>query len=309
MNKTITNLRHKTSRQEKAGLRLLGHRLILITSLLALFATALTAAFAQEPSAADEMHAGVLAYKFSDYPGAAEHFKAALNLDPSLTAARLFLATAYAQQYVAGDDSAGNVAMAEQAIEEFKKVLNSEPTEQERYKSVVPIASLSFNLKHFDQAREYYGKAIDLNPTEARNYFMLAMIDWAEVSKSRTKMREELGLSQSAMISKPEACVALRAQNQQKVEDGIQRLQKALELQPDNSDAMGYMNLLYRERAEYECDDPEARKADLKTADEWVDKAIAAKKAEPEKAAGDKPATEKSVPEKAPAEQPAPKQP
>jgi len=303
MKEAITNVHHKTSRKEKAGLHWLGRKLVLTISLLAMFAIAFMAAFAQEPSAADEVRAGVLAYKFLDYPGATEHFKAALNLDPSLTAARLFLATAYAQQYVAGDESAANIAMAEQAIEEFKKVLNSEPTEQERYKSVVPIASLSFNLKHFDEAREYYGKAIELNPTEARNYFMTAMIDWTEASKSRTKMREELGLSESAMISKPEACVALRTQNQQKVEDGIQRLQKALELQPDNSDAMGYMNLLYRERAEYECDDPEARKADLKTADEWVDKAIAAKNAETGKT-GDKPASEKL-----PAEQPAPKEP
>ena len=295
MKKAITELRPDAQRKMKARLNSVGRKLALTASLLAMFAIAFMA-FAQEPSAADEMHAGVLAYKFLDYPGAAEHFKAALNLDPSLTAARLFLATAYAQQYVAGDESAANVAMAEQAIEEFKKVLNSEPTEQERYKSVVPIASLNFNLKHFDQAREYYGKAIELNPTEPRNYFMMGMIDWAEASKSRTKMREELGLSESAMISKPEACVALRTQNQQKVEDGIQRLQKALELQPDNSDAMGYMNLLYRERAEYECDDPEVRKADLKTADEWVDKAIAAKNAETGKAASDKPATEKPEP-------------
>jgi len=224
------------------------------------------------------MRAGVLAYKFLDYPAAVEHFKTALSINPDLTQARLFLATAYAQQYIAGDDSAANIAVAQQAIEEFKKVLNDDPTETEKYKSVVPIASLSFNLKHFDEARDYYGKAIELNPAEARNFFSIAVIDWTEAYKSRTKVREELGLSESEMISTPSACVALRATNQQKVEDGIQRLQKALELQPDNDDAMGYTNLLYRERAEYECDDPETRKADLKTADEWVDKAIAAKK-------------------------------
>ena len=52
---------------------------------------------------------------------------------------------------------------------------------------------------------------------------------------------------------------------------------------------MAYMNLLYRERAEYECDQPEARKADLKAADEWVDKAIAAKQAKAEKTTNDSP--------------------
>ncbi|HME32511.1 MAG TPA: hypothetical protein VKG65_07155 [Terriglobales bacterium] len=266
-----------------------GHKLILTTAAL-LLAINFTVAFAQTPTAADEMRAGVVAYKFSDYAGAVEHFKAAIDIDPNLTQARLFLATAYAQQYIAGDDSEANVDMAEQAIVEFQVVLSRNPTETEKYKSVVPIASLNFNLKRFNEAREYYGKAIELNPTEARNYFMIGLIDWTEAHNSQMKARSELGVTGSQMISKPEACVSLRAQNQQKVEDGMQRLQKALELQPDYDDAMGYLNLLYRERAEYECDDPEARKADLKASDEWTDKAIAAKKAKAEKATAEKPA-------------------
>jgi tetratricopeptide (TPR) repeat protein len=256
-------------------------------ALFAAFAT-VTAAFAQTTSAADELKAGVVAYKFSDYPGAEEHFKAALAINPDLTQARLFLATAYAQQYIAGDESAANVALAEQAIDQFKLVLNDDPSEVERYKSVVPIASLSFNLKRLGESREYYEKAIALKPDEARNYFSIGVIDWTEVNKSQTKARQEMGLSESEMISKPDACATLRIQDQQKVEDGIQRLQKALELQPDYDDAMGWMNLLYRERAEYECDDPEARKADLKAADDWTDKAIATKKAKAEKAAAEK---------------------
>lgn len=266
-----------------------GRKLILAASAI-VFAINVTVAFAQTPTAADEMRAGVVAYKFSDYPGAVEHFKAAIDIDPNLTQARLFLATAYAQQYIAGDDSEANVAIAEQALVEFQAVLSRKPTETEEYKSVVPIASLNFNLKRYNEGREYYGKAIELKPTEARNYFMIGLIDWTEASKSRNKARSELGLTESQMISNPAACVSLRAQNQQKVEDGIQRLQKALELQPDYDDAMGYINLLYRERAEYECDDPEARKADLKAADEWTDKAIASKKAKADKPAAEKPA-------------------
>jgi hypothetical protein len=43
------------------------------------------------------------------------------------------------------------------------------------------------------------------------------------------------------------------------------------------------MNLLYRERADVQCADPAARAADLKTADEWVDKTMAVKKAKAEK--------------------------
>ena len=49
---------------------------------------------------------------------------------------------------------------------------------------------------------------------------------------------------------------------------------------------MAYMNLMYRERADIQCDDPAARAADLKTADEWVDKTMATKKAKAEKQPG-----------------------
>jgi hypothetical protein len=49
---------------------------------------------------------------------------------------------------------------------------------------------------------------------------------------------------------------------------------------------MAYMNLMYREKADVECDDLAARAADLKTADEWVDKTMATKKAKAEKQPG-----------------------
>ena len=55
-------------------------------------------------------------------------------------------------------------------------------------------------------------------------------------------------------------------------------------MRPDYDDAMAYLNLMYRKRAELECDNPDARKADLKMADDWVDKTMATKKAKAEKA-------------------------
>jgi hypothetical protein len=43
---------------------------------------------------------------------------------------------------------------------------------------------------------------------------------------------------------------------------------------------------MYREHADIQCGDLEARAADLKTADEWVDKTMATKKAKAEKQPG-----------------------
>jgi hypothetical protein len=80
-------------------------------------------------------------------------------------------------------------------------------------------------------------------------------------------------------------CDSLRERNLPKVEDGIQNLTKALQLRPDYDDAMAYLNLLYREKADIECGNPDARAADLKNADEWVDKTMATKKQKAEKLA------------------------
>ncbi len=240
--------------------------------------------FAQDTSAKDEIRAGILAYQFSNYQSAAEHFENALKLDPGSMEARLGLASSHAQQYIPGDESAANVDMATRAIAGFKTALKDDPTDAQRYRAVVSIASLSFNMKRWDDAREYYMKAIELNPDDAHNYFSMGIIDWTLAYPPRVKMREQMHLSDSEMISDPAACASLRTQSQHYVDDGIQSLEKGLQLKPDEDDAMAYMNLLYRERAEYECDQPDARKADLKAADEWVDKAMVTKKAKAEKA-------------------------
>jgi hypothetical protein len=59
-----------------------------------------------------------------------------------------------------------------------------------------------------------------------------------------------------------------------------------MQLRADYDDAMAYMNLLYREKADLECGDAAARADDLKTADEWVDKTMATKKAKAAKQPG-----------------------
>ncbi len=79
------------------------------------------------------------------------------------------------------------------------------------------------------------------------------------------------------------ACDELRVKSKAALEEGIASLNKAIELRPDYDDAMAYMNLMYREKADVECDDLAARAEDLKTADAWVDKVMAIKKAKAEK--------------------------
>ena len=75
---------------------------------------------AQQLDARQELNQGVRAYKAADYEGAIEHFKNAVRLDPSLKVAKLYLATAYMQQYVPGVETPENNANATQAIEQYR---------------------------------------------------------------------------------------------------------------------------------------------------------------------------------------------
>ena len=73
--------------------------------------------------ARDHLNKGVQAYKNSKFEDAIGHFQKAVALDPSLVNARLYLATAYAQQYIPGADTPDNNKYAEQAIDSYKQVL------------------------------------------------------------------------------------------------------------------------------------------------------------------------------------------
>jgi tetratricopeptide (TPR) repeat protein len=124
--------------------------------------------------ARDQLNKGVQAYKNAKYELAIEHFKNAVAYDPKLLNARLYLATAYAQQYIPGADTPENNQMGQQAIDEYKKVLQMDPRNTN---SVKGIASLYFNMKKFDQAKEYHAKAKELDPNDPEEYYSVGVND------------------------------------------------------------------------------------------------------------------------------------
>jgi len=56
------------------------------------------------------------------------------------------------------------------------------------------------------------------------------------------------------------ACEKLKAANADLVNEGLQYLHKAVELNPTYDDAMQYLQLTYRRKADLECGDEAARK-------------------------------------------------
>lgn len=235
--------------------------------------------------ARDQLNKGVTAFKNVRYEQAIENFKNAVALDPQLLNARLYLATAYAQLYIPGADTPENNRNAEQAIDEFKKVIDSNPPKEAKAHSLKGIASLYFNMKKLPEAKEYYKKVAELDPNDPEAYYSIGVIDWTLSYQPRMEARAKLGLQPTEPLKDKKVCDQLRNANMDKVNEGREMLQKALQLRQDYDDAMAYLNLIYREEADMTCNDPAKRQELLKQADMWVDKTMATKKAKAEKAA------------------------
>jgi tetratricopeptide (TPR) repeat protein len=235
--------------------------------------------------ARDQLNKGVQAYKANRFEQAISHFQNSINLDPDLNVAKLYLATACAAQYVPAGESQENLRMAECAQENFRKVLESNPDQSQKVLSIKGIASLYYNQKKFEEAKEWHRKAIEADPNDPENYYSLAVIDWTQSYAPRTEARLGMGLTDPTKpIPDKKECQKLADAHMAHVEEGIQMLEKALTLRQDYDDAMAYLNLLYRERADYRCGDMEARAADIKLADDMVDRAKTTRQAKADKA-------------------------
>jgi len=75
------------------------------------------------------------------------------------------------------------------------------------------------------------------------------------------------------------ACQKLVDANTAPVAEGLEALEKAVSINPTYEEAMTYLNLMERRKADLECGNDDARKADLAAADEWTQKSMGARKA------------------------------
>src|SRR5271166_1031600 len=127
-----------------------------VMTVLAILLVLFSAVGCNKLSARNQLNKGVQAYKNAKYEEAIEHFKNAVELDPGFINARLYLATAYATQYVPGAESAENTRYAEQAINGFKQVLDLHPPKEQQLLALKHIAGIYRDTKQFNLAQQYY---------------------------------------------------------------------------------------------------------------------------------------------------------
>jgi tetratricopeptide (TPR) repeat protein len=237
-------------------------RTILTLTFLAILALAATGC--AKLQARDNLNKGVRAFRDAHYENAVKYFQEAVQLDPDLTTAEIYLATAYAQQYVPGGRGEDNEKNAQMAIQTFDNVLKRDPN---NVNAVAGLASIYYNLgqndtKQLQKSKDFYTKYAQLDSTNPIPYYTIGVLDWLVVyDKNNTLSTDE----------------QLKV-----IDEGLGNIDKALALNPDYDDAMTYKNLLYRLKADRAASEDEKKKL-IDLADEWFNKGLETRKKNAEK--------------------------
>lgn len=246
--------------------------------ILACFAL-LTLAGCSKLRARDQLNKGVEAYKNARWEQAIDHFQNAERLDPTLKTANLYLAAAYSSQVVPGATNPQNIKNGQLAIDAYQKVLAQNPND---LTALQGVAAVYLNIGKTAEAKQWQKKVLEVNPNDPVAYYTIGVIDWRDAYKNAITTRAGVGLHDDGkMITDKKACASLKTQNADLVSNGIASLKKAIELRPSYDDAMSYLSLMYRRKADLDCGTKDAKQqhaADMAAFDEWSAKTMATRK-------------------------------
>src|SRR5271169_575827 len=145
--------------------------------------------------ARDLLNKGVAAFKNAQFDTAVEDFKQAKELDPELINARLYLATAYASQYIPGAPSDENMRHGNEAIAEYREVLEKDANNLSAIDGLASIlyqmAGQPFDPKKFEESKSFHERHIALKPDDPAPYYSIGVIDWALAYRGNTELRSD----------------------------------------------------------------------------------------------------------------------
>lgn len=211
--------------------------------------------------ARDHVNKGVKAYSVEDYETAVKEFQAAVDLDPTLVDAELYLAHSYRAQYIPGSPRPEVTRNADLAIATFEEVVKKDP---ENINAMATIASLYDTMEQPEKAVEWYERRAGVEPDNPEPYYGIGRI--------RYNQAEKITGTDGTNVS--ELTDEQRSEAASLVDQGMDQLRKAIELDDEYANAYDYLNLMYRQRSylsetpeEAERWDKEAIQLALKVAD------------------------------------------
>jgi TonB family protein len=147
---------------------------------------------------------------------------------------------------------------------------------------LLQLAGLKQDHRQLDDAQSLFERALAIEPNNTAALESLGAIGW-------TRVFTDLRTARTQLFMEPETPGPLRdratrailnAKYAGTIADSIAYFERILAVDPQNNSAMGYLNVVYRAKADLE-DTPEAYHQDLAVADTWVRKAFEAAKAKP----------------------------
>jgi tetratricopeptide (TPR) repeat protein len=202
----------------------------------------------QEAKAQNAFNQGVRAYRAVDFDSAAYFLKGALQLDPSLTMAELYLGATYASFHVPGRQTIRDREFVDGAIRSYESVLKKEP---DNVNAILGLAGVFYSTGDLQKSREYFQRATKLIQHPVALYSVGA-VDWFLVYR-----RQSLS----------------PAEQERLVEEGLEYIDHALALNPDYTDAMAFENLLLLEKIKLTADFSNKYKLEQEAA-EWQKKRL-----------------------------------
>ena len=242
--------------------------------------------------------------KAAQYQSALAAYQEALRLDPGETKLHKHIGIAYMGLYQPGSRHPKDLEFAQKAIENLKEYVAIYPDDK---KALEYLISMYLNTESYEDAIAFYqNEILKRDPKDSKAMQSLAMlyfkkgdfdngVKWLKerltVEGTNPEVYYLIGVQAwDRSYNFPDVDPVLRAEI---VEEGLQALNKAVELKPDYFEAVSYINLLYREKAKMETD-PEKQKEYTALANEYLQKALAMRKAAQEQAKAD---AEQATPE------------
>ncbi|HEV2215430.1 MAG TPA: hypothetical protein VGR64_09085, partial [Terracidiphilus sp.] len=165
----------------------------------------------------------------------------------------------------------------------FEDVLAKEPND---INSLKQIAGIYFSVKKLDDAKAWQKKVLAADPKDPEAAYTIGVIDWTEAHENVLKALQGAGMNDDGEGNSkaPKKVMAqIKDENSALVDEALQYLNQALANRPNYDDAMAYMNLVYRRKADLDFGDAAAVKADLAQAEDWRTKAMGTRKENEEK--------------------------
>jgi hypothetical protein len=143
------------------------------------------------------------------------------------------------------------------------------------------IAGIEFSIKKLNEAKTWQKKVLAEDPKDAEAAYTVGVIDWMEAHQNTLTALAPEGISDDGEgnAKAPKKVMdPLIAQNAPLVEEGLQYLTQANDNRANYDEAMAYLNLVYRRKADLDFGNEAARKEDVAKADEWRTKAMETRK-------------------------------